>query len=211
MRITRVDSREITCVGTGRVVKQFNVPHYCREPTLTIIMSTKMRKKSLNAISFFLFMPNEQKPADEMRLGRISNWTNNIAILLCCAIFFSPSAAAVQSCLSAVGHYRLQARARLTRRARFTYYCAPTPPPPYLNTRVRALGAFAHSRPPTLVLARACRRGPRTRSVYAAFISRRRFFAAGVPDACHAGRARVRRRRRSSVSRPLPGWFPKIL
>jgi len=123
-----------------------------------------------------------------------------------CDIFHSPSAAAVQSCLSAVGHYRLQARAWLTRRARFTYYCAPTPPPPYLNARVRAPRAFAHSRPPTLVLARACRRGPRTRSIYAAFISRHRFTAAGVPDAC-----RARRRWRSSMTRPLPGWFPKIL
>lgn len=38
---------------------------------------------------FFLFLPNEQKPADETRLGRISKWTNNIAVLLCCAIFFT--------------------------------------------------------------------------------------------------------------------------
>jgi len=117
-------------------------------------------------------------------------------------VFHSPSAAAVLSCLSVVGHYRLQARARLTRRARFTYYCAPTPPPPLpprLNVRVRAPRAFVRSRPPTLVLARACRRGPRTRSVYAAFISRRRFFADRVTDARH-----VWYQRRSFVTRPLP-------
>lgn len=120
-------------------------------------------------------------------------------------VFHSPSAAAVLSCLSVVGHYRLQARVRLTRRARFTYYCAPTPPPQQrLNVRVRALRAFVRSRPPTLVLARACRRGPRTRSVYAAFISRRRFFAARVPDARHVWCARARPQRRSSVTRPLP-------
>lgn len=58
MRITRVDSgylyytsyanyyttvRQAACAGTGRVKKKFNVPHYCREPTVTIIVSTEMR------------------------------------------------------------------------------------------------------------------------------------------------------------------------